>query len=82
MRNIKRPDAKPDRMRSQHPLQPNVYTGPYGTAPKDHAPAPFWYKKKRPEDPMRARALSEAFRQSAQKRTNRQRHPSDSMRGF
>ena len=70
-----------------YPLQPNVYTGPilpFGTPPKNYAPAPFWYMQKQ-NDPMLLNALIIAFKQSAkpvQKRVNHQRRPFDAVRGY
>ncbi len=87
MRNMKRPDASPIRPTSPQPLMPNAYTSPYGTPPKDRAPAPFWYMKAQDQKqyPMHQAAMLKAFQGSAkpvQRKVNRQRHPSDAMRGY
>ena len=82
------PNTKLDKPLHHYPGMPNTYTGPqlpYGTMPRGGAPAPFWYMQKRPEEPMRARALRAAFEQAAkpmQQRVNRDRRPFDKYRGF
>ncbi len=87
MRNMKRPDSSPIRPTVPQPQMPNQYTNPYGTPPKDHAPAPFWYMKSQQNEgyPMHQSALLKAFQGAAkpmQGRVNRQRRPSDAMRGY
>lgn len=84
MRNMKRPDARPVRPTIIQPQMLNQYTGPYGTPPKDRAPAPFWYMKAQKENPMQS-ALLEAFKRAGkpvQKKVNQMRRPSDAMRGY
>ncbi len=82
------PNMKLDQPLYKYPLMPNVYTGPqlpYGTRPQGGAPAPFWYMQKRPEEPMRTRALRAVFEQAAkpvQQRVNRSRHPFAKYRGY
>ncbi len=82
------PNMKRDHPLYTYPGMPNQQTGitqPYGTLPNEGAPAPFWYMQKRPETPMRERALKMAFQQAArpvQKQVTRGRHPFDRYRGF
>lgn len=81
------PNMKSNKPTVNYPLMPNTYTGPYlpyGTPPKDRAPTPFWYMRKR-NDPMNYRALLAAFQQAAkpvQRRVNHQRRPFDAFRGY
>ena len=87
MRNIKRPDASPMRPMTPQPQMPNQYTNPFGTAPNDQAPAPFWYMKAKQNDqfPLHQAAMMKAFQgagRSVQKKVNRQRRPSDASRGY
>jgi len=84
-RNMKNPQKKPDRPMVVHPGMPNIYTGPYGTPPTNQAVAPYWYMQSRDDEPIRGKALRDAFQQAAkpmQQRVNRQRRPSDAMRGY
>jgi len=79
-----RPDTRPSRPTTIQPQMANQYTGPYGTPPKDYAPAPYWYMKAQKEDPMQT-AMLRAFQgagKPVQSKVNHQRRPSDAMRGF
>jgi len=85
MRNRMRPDTKLSGHRVLQPQMPNQYTGPYGSPPKDHAPAPYWYMKNKKENPMEQTALLKAFQNAGkpvQSKVNHQRRPADAMRGY
>ncbi len=71
----KRPDNFVPRSQVNVPMQPNQYTGPFGTPPKDQAQAPFWYMKKQD---IPSEALSKAF----DRKPISNRRPFDRMRGY
>ena len=82
------PNIKKDHPTVMTPLMANQRVGtfePYGTPPSKGAVAPFWYLQKRPETPMRERALKTAFQQAArpvQRQVTRGRRPFDKHRGY
>lgn len=82
------PNIKREHPTVMYPNMPNQMAGgiePYGTPPAKGTIAPFWYLQKRPETPIRERALKTAFQQAArpvQREVTRRRHPFDRHRGY